>query len=82
MFVDCYRCEEEFAVGDWVLLDASNLSIPGVYKLRYWFMGLFIVTAHIGEVAYHLDLKGWVTCIHPFFHVSLLHRFVGDGDGI
>ena len=26
--------QEEFALGDWVLLDASNLSIPGIHKLR------------------------------------------------
>ena len=34
MFANHCRCEEEFAVGDRVLLDASNLSIPGVHKLR------------------------------------------------
>ena len=45
-------------------------------------MGPFHVTARIGEVAYHLDLKGWFTCIHPIFHVSLLHRLVAGGNGI
>ena len=45
-------------MGDWVLLDASNLSIPGICKLRQWFVGPFLVTARIGEVAYRLDLKG------------------------
>ena len=34
MFANCHRHEEEFSVGDQVLLDASNLSIPGVCKLR------------------------------------------------
>ena len=34
MFANHCRWEEEFAVGDWVLLDASNLSIPGMYKFR------------------------------------------------
>ena len=82
MFANHHRHEEEFAVGDRVLLDASNLSIPGVCKLRYRFMGLFLVTARIGEVAYHLDLKGWFTCVHPVFHVSLLCRFVAGGNGI
>ena len=33
MFANCCRYEEEFAVGDWVLLDAFNLSIPGVHKV-------------------------------------------------
>ena len=45
-------------------------------------MGPFIITACIGEVAYHLDLKGQFTHVHPVFHVSLLHRFVASGDGI
>ena len=45
-------------------------------------MGLFLVTAHIGEVAYHLDLKGRFTRIHLVFHVSLLRRFVASGDRI
>ena len=45
-------------------------------------MGPFLVTAHIGEVAYHLDLKGWFIHVHPVFHVSLLRRFVAGSDGI
>ena len=45
-------------------------------------MGPFLVTAHIGEVAYHLDLKGRFTYVHPVFHMSLLHWFVAGGDGI
>ena len=45
-------------------------------------MGLFHITARIGEIAYWLDLKGWFTCVYPVFHVSLLHRFVASGDGI
>ena len=32
MFAYHYRWEKEFAVGDQVLLDASNLSIPGICK--------------------------------------------------
>ena len=45
-------------------------------------MGLFLVTACIGEVAYRLNLKGRFTCIHHVFHVSLLRRFVASSDGI
>ena len=58
MFANHCRQEEEFAVGDQVLLDASNLSIPGIHKFRQQFVGPFVVTACIVEVAYHLDLKG------------------------
>ena len=28
-------------------------------------MGPFLITAHIGEVAYHLDLKDRFTRVHP-----------------
>ena len=42
----------------------------------------FVVTAHIGEVAYRLDLKDRFTRIHPVFYVSSLRRFVAGGNGI
>ena len=45
-------------------------------------MGSFIVTASIGEVAYHLDLKGQFAHAHPTFHVSLLRRFVASSNRI
>ena len=45
-------------------------------------MGLFVVISHISEVAYRLDLKGWLTHIQPVFYVSLLCRFVASGNGI
>ena len=45
-------------------------------------MGPFIVATHIGEVAYHLDLKGQFTCVQSIFHVNLLRGFVAAGNGI
>ena len=57
MSANCYRHEEEFAVGDWVLLDAFNLSIPGIHKFKQRFIGPFVITTHIGEVAYHLTSR-------------------------
>ena len=45
-------------------------------------MGLFLVTACLGKVAYHLDLKGRFKRVHHVFYVSLLRRFVAGGDGI
>ena len=81
MFANHHR-HEEFAVGDRVLLDASNLSILGIHKLSKWLVGPFVVKVCIGEVAYRLDLKGQFTHVHPAFHVSLLRRFIAGGDGI
>ena len=34
MFANYRRWEEEFSIGDRVLLDAFNLSIPGIHKFR------------------------------------------------
>ena len=82
MFANHCRYKEDVAVGNRVLLDAFKLSIPGVHKFKKWFVGPFLVIACIGEVAYHLDLKGRFTHVHLVFHVSLLHRFVAGGDGI
>ena len=82
IFANYHRWEEEFAVGDQVLLDAYSLSIPGICKFRQQFVGLFVVTAHIGKVAYYLDLKGWFAHVHPVFHVNLLRRFVASGNRI
>ena len=45
-------------------------------------MGIFIITACIGEVAFCLDLKGQFTHTHPVFHVGLFLRFVAGSDGI
>ena len=82
MFANCCRWEEEFAVVDWVLLDASNLSIPRICKFKWNFVSPFVVKARIGKVAYRLDLKGWFTHVHSVFHASLLRSFVAGGDGI
>ena len=45
-------------------------------------MGLFIVTDHIGEVAYCLYLDGRFIRVYPVFHMSLLYRFVASGNRI
>ena len=34
IFANYHRYEDEFAVGDQVLLDASNLSLPGICRFR------------------------------------------------
>ena len=45
-------------------------------------MGPLLVTAHIGEVAYCLDLEARFIRVYPVFHVSLLRRFVVGSNGI
>ena len=43
-------------------------------------MGPFLVIACIGEVAYHLNLKGRFTHVHPVFYVRLLRRFTAGSN--
>ena len=45
-------------------------------------MGLFVNTAFIGDVVYHIDLVDWFSYIHPIFYVGLLSRFIAVSDGV
>ena len=63
----------------WMLLALASLGSTNLGSSLWVY---FLLQLSIGEVAYHLDLKGWFTRVHPVFHVSLLRRFVAGGDGI
>ena len=45
-------------------------------------MGPLVVTAHVGNVFYHLDFVDQCYYTHPMLNMSTLHRFVPGGDGI
>ena len=63
----------------WMLLTLASLGSASLVS-SLWVRSL--LPAHIGEVAYHLNLKGWFTRVHPVFHISLFRRFVAGSDGI
>jgi hypothetical protein len=53
----------------------SSVASRGNQKLNYRYFGPFSILAHIGQVAYRLDLPD--TCrIHPVVHISQLKKHV------
>ena len=69
-YFDCHHRHQEHQVGDWVLLNTSNLHLATVRKLRQWCVGPFKVLQRVGKTAYKLDLQGRFTGVHNVFHVS------------
>ena len=43
-----------------------------------WFIVPFRITAHVGRVAYRLDLPDKLSLLHNIFHVSQLQKCVAD----
>ena len=57
------------------------MRLHGTRKFRDPFVGPFVVTKHIGNMAYCLDLlqRGALRGVHDVFHVSLLHGWLSNG---
>ena len=75
---DRHHRHQEHRVGDWVLLNTSNLHLATVRKLHQWFVGPFKVLQRVGKTAYKLDLQGHFTGVYNVFHVSQLRPHVPD----
>ena len=75
------RHHVECDVGAKVLLLTRNLKLHGSRKFRDRFVGPFIITEHIGEVACRLDLslRAALCGVHNVFHVSLLCDWNNNG---
>lgn len=77
-YIDNWRRDLEFAVGDHVYLRVSPLrglkrfGMSGKLAPRY--IGPYLITARRGEVAYQLELPEGLTDVHNVFHVSQLKR--------
>ncbi|KAI3715248.1 hypothetical protein L6452_22221 [Arctium lappa] len=82
--VESRRKPIEFQIGDKVMLKVSHWK--GVVrfgkkgKLRPRFLGPFIITSRVGEVAYELDLLESLCGIHSTFHVSNLKKCLAEAD--
>ncbi|KAI3772310.1 hypothetical protein L6452_03492 [Arctium lappa] len=84
MYADKRRKPIEFQIGDKVMLKVSPWK--GVVrfgkkgKLKPRFVGPFIITGRVGEVAYELDLPESLHGIHPTFHMSNLKKCLAKAD--
>ena len=73
--------EPEFAVGDKVWLNTSNITTDRPSKKLDWrWMGPYVIKKKVGRRAYELQLPP-STKIHPVFHVSLLEKVSKDNFG-
>jgi len=78
-YADKHRREEQFQVGDRVLLDSKNITVDvqarrPTKKLQPKFLGPFKIKKIVSTVAYELDLPATMK-VHPVFHVVLLKRY-------
>ncbi|XP_069145483.1 uncharacterized protein [Solanum lycopersicum] len=51
-------------------------------KLCPRYIGPYQIVHRIGKVAYELDLPSNLEAVHPVFHVSMLHKFIGDPSSV
>jgi hypothetical protein len=77
---DAGRKEQEFEVGQQVLLNSVNVKFKQTVgrKLLPKWIGPYRVKRRVGRLAYELDLPAALP-IHPVFHTSLLRPFHSDG---
>ncbi|KAB2632511.1 S ribonuclease [Pyrus ussuriensis x Pyrus communis] len=74
--------DRTYEVGDWVFLKLSpwrgvvRFGKKGKLSPRY--IGPYVVTERVGEVAYRLELPPELARVHNVFHVSMLRHYVAD----
>jgi hypothetical protein len=73
---DTRRQDQEYLVGDMVLLSTANLALPRnlTRKLAKLYDGPFQVLERVGQNAYRLELPASVR-LHPVFNVSQLRPY-------
>ena len=81
-YADVRRRDQEFSVGDEVLLKVSLtkgvvcFGTRGNLSPRY--IGPYMNTARVRALAYRLQLLESMSSVHPVFHVSMLRKYLKD----
>ncbi|KAM1798759.1 hypothetical protein ACFX12_032795 [Malus domestica] len=79
---DKHATDWKYNVGDWVFLKLSpwkgvvRFGKKGKLSPRY--IGPYMITERVGEVAYRLELPPELSKVHDVFHVSMLRHYVSD----
>ncbi|KAM1280645.1 hypothetical protein TB1_020810 [Malus domestica] len=79
---DKHATDRKYDVGDWVFLKLSpwkgvvRFGKKGKLSPRY--IGPYMITERVGEVAYRLELPPELSKVHDVFHVSMLRHYVSD----
>ncbi|XP_068319493.1 uncharacterized protein [Pyrus communis] len=79
---DRHATDRVYEVGDWVFLKLSpwrgvvRFGKKGKLSPRY--IGPYMVTERVGEVAYRLELPPELARVHNVFHVSMIRHYVAD----
>ncbi|CAN6712610.1 unnamed protein product [Malus baccata var. baccata] len=79
---DRYTTNRVYDVGDWVFLKLSpwrgvvRFGKRGKLSPRY--IGPYVITERVGEVAYRLELPPELSKVHNVFHVSMLRHYISD----
>ena len=76
----------EFEVGDRVFLNVSPtkgiIRFGMVGKLSLKYIGPYLITQRVGEVAYWLELQPELSRVHNVFHVLQLRKYVEDSSNV
>ncbi|CAN6678113.1 unnamed protein product [Malus baccata var. baccata] len=77
-----HATDRKYNVGDWVLLKLSPwkgvVQFGKKGKLSPRYIGPYMITKRVGDVAYRLELPSELSKVHDVFHVSMLQHYVLD----
>ena len=81
-YADNRRRDLEFEIGDQVFLKISPMKRVMRFgkkgKISPRYVGPYEVLQRIGKVSYELKLPSELALVHPWFHVSMVKKFIGD----
>ncbi|CAN6712631.1 unnamed protein product [Malus baccata var. baccata] len=79
---DRHTTDRVYDVGDWVFLKLSPwrgvVQFGKRGKLSPRYIGPYVITERVGEVAYQLELPPELSKVHNVFHVSKLRHYISD----